>query len=89
MTVLASILQSLRNAATYNKHELAAPRVILWPDQERLWIQCIEPLRGTYPALWALGDYSPDQATGPAVWLRYQLETQGGEEVPVIYTVNG
>jgi len=86
---VVSILTSLRNAATYNKHELAAPRVILWPDQERLWIQCIEPLRGTYPALWSLGDYSPDQATGPAVWLRYQLETQGGEEVPVIYTVNG
>jgi len=89
MTVLASILQSLRNAATYNKHELAAPSVILWPDQERLWIQCIEPLRGTYPALWSLGDYAPERATGPAVWLRYQLETQGGEEVPVIYTVNG
>ena len=85
MTVLTSILQSLRNAASYNKHELAAPRVILWPDEERLWTQCIEPLRASYPALWSLGDYSPDQATGPAVWLRYQLETQGGEDVPVIY----
>ena len=85
MTVLASILQSLRNAATYNKHELAAPSVILWPDQERLWIQCIEPLRGTYPALWSLGDYAPERATGPAVWLRYQLEAQGGDDVPVIH----
>jgi len=85
MTVLASLLQSLRNAASYNRHELAAPRVILWPDEERLWTACIEPLRANYTALWSLGAYAPDQATGPAVWLRYQLETHGGQEVPVIY----
>ena len=54
MTILTSILQSIRNAASYNKHELAAPRVILWPDEERLWTHCIEPLRESYPALWSL-----------------------------------
>ena len=85
MTILESILKSLHSAASYNKHELAAPRVILWPDEERLWTQCIEPLRASYAALWSLGDYAPDKATGPAAWLRYQLETQGGEDVPVIY----
>jgi hypothetical protein len=85
MTVLTSILQCIRNAASYNKHELAPPRVILWPDEERLWTQCIELLRASYPALWSLGDYAPDKATGPAVWLRYQLETQVGEDLPVIY----
>lgn len=85
MTILESVLNSLRSAASYNKHELAAPRVILWPDEERLWTQCIEPLRASYPALWSLGDYVPDQATGPAAWLRYQLDTQGGKDVPVIY----
>ncbi len=85
VTVLESILKSLRSAASYNKHELAAPKVILWPDEECLWTQCIEPLRVSYPSLWSLGDYAPDKATGPAAWLRYQLETQGGEDVPVIY----
>jgi len=85
MTILASILQSLRNAASYNHHELAAPRVILWPDEEKLWAQCIESLRANYPSLWSLGDFFPDQAAGPAAWLRYQLETQVGEDVPVIY----
>jgi len=85
MTILETILKYLRSAASYNKHELAAPRVILWPDEERLWIQCIELLRASYPALWSLGDYAPDKATGPAAWLRYQLETQSGEDVPVIY----
>jgi hypothetical protein len=85
MTVLTSILQSIRNAASYNKHELAAPRVILWPDEDRLWTQCIEQLRASYPVLWSLGDYDPDKATGPAVWLRYKLEMQGGEDLPAIY----
>ena len=85
MTILEPILKYLRSAALHNKHELAAPRVILWPDEERLWTQCIEPLRESYPALWSLGDFAPDKATGPAAWLRYQLETQGGDDVPVIY----
>ena len=85
MTILESILKYLCSAASYNKHELAPPRVILWPDEDRLWTQCIEPLRASYPALWSLGDYVPHKGTGPAVWLRYQLETQGRDDVPVIY----
>ncbi|MFH2064882.1 MAG: BREX-1 system phosphatase PglZ type B [Pseudomonadota bacterium] len=85
MIVLNSILQSICNAASYNKHELAAPRIIIWPDEERFWTQCIEPLRANYPVLWTLGDYCPDKATGPAVWLRYQLERQNGQDIPVIY----
>ena len=85
MTVIASILQSIRNAASYNRHELAAPRVILWPDEERLWVEAIELLQARYSALWSLGDYEPDKATGPAAWLRYQLAAQSGENIPVIY----
>ncbi len=85
MTVLTSILQSLRDATAYNRHELAAPRVILWPDEERLWTRCIQSLRASCPALWSLDDYAPDQATGPAVWLRYRLEIQKSDDVPVLY----
>lgn len=85
MTILESILKHFCSAAAYNKHELAAPRVILWPDEERLWTQCIEQLRLSYPALWSLGDYLPDQSTGPAAWLRYQLETNAEDDLPVIY----
>ncbi|MFZ3116430.1 MAG: BREX-1 system phosphatase PglZ type B [Syntrophales bacterium] len=85
MTILESILKSLHNAASYNQHELAPPGIILWPDEERLWMECIEPLRAGFPVLWSLGDYAPDKATGPAAWLRYQLETQAGEDIPVIY----
>ena len=33
MTIIASMIESIRKAASYNRHELAAPRVILWPDE--------------------------------------------------------
>jgi len=85
MTILNSINKSLQRAALYNQHDLAAPRVILWPDEDRLWLHCIESLRHSYPELWTLGDYAPDLKTGPAVWLRYQLEAQEGNTIPVIY----
>jgi len=85
MTVLESLLNALRAAAKFNKHELTAPRVILWPDEDRLWAHVIEPLREVFPSLWSLGEYAPEKATGPAAWLRYQLDTYGAEEVPVIY----
>ena len=79
------MLQSIRKAASYNRHELAPPQVILWPDEERLWIECLDLLQANHPLLWSLGDYDPDKATGPAAWLRYQLEIRSGDHVPVIY----
>ncbi len=85
MTVISSMIQSIRKAALYNRHELAPPWVILWPDEERLWGEAIDLVRANHPALWSLGDYDPEEARGPAAWLRYQLETQGGDNVPVIY----
>jgi hypothetical protein len=85
MNVVTAMLESFRDAADYNSHEIAAPKVILWPDEERLWSQSIELLRANYPLLWTLGDYAPAKATGPSAWLRYQLETEAGADVPVIY----
>jgi hypothetical protein len=86
MTVLESIIQFIGNAASYNHHEIAGPLVILWTDEERLWSNCIEKLRGHYPPIWCLGDYSPDKGTGPGAWLRYQLEKHDKEaDLPVIY----
>ncbi len=84
-TILQSILHSLRQASAFNQHELAAPRLILWPDENRLWSQVIGLLQSSYPALWVLGDYDPDRSIGPAVWLRYRLETYQGKDLPVFY----
>jgi hypothetical protein len=85
VNVLAAIQESFRWAANYNSHELAAPTVVLWPDEERLWAQTIDELRASFPLLWTLGEYDPGKATGPAVWLRYKIETQQGADVQVIY----
>ena len=85
MNVLAAIVESLHWAANYNSHELAAPTVVLWPDEERLWTQAIPALRASYPLLWTLGDYDPGNGIGPAVWIRHQLETEKGGDVPVVY----
>lgn len=85
MTVLEQIVKSLREAATYNSHELAAPRVILWTDEDRQWADCIDSIRPAYPDLWILGDYDPSKSTGPAVWLRYKLEHPISDHLPVLY----
>ena len=81
MNVLTAILESFRWAANYNSHELAAPTVILWPDEERLWTQSIDALRAKLPfAVDARRLRS--RKVGPAVWLRYQIETQQGADIP-------
>src|ERR1035437_5748090 len=85
MSILESIIESLRNATLFNSHELAAPVVILWTDEERLWAECIGPLRSHFADLWSLGDYDPDKSSGPAVWLRYRLENHDRKDLPVIY----
>lgn len=85
LTVLTSLVSALRKAAEFNKHELAPPRVVLWPDADRLWSSCIEALREDLPALWSLGEYAPAKGTGPAAWLRHQLDTYTGQDTPVIY----
>jgi hypothetical protein len=85
MTVLESICEALKKAASFNQHELAAPLVILWTDEERMWADCIDPLRTVFPTLLTLGVYSPNDRSGPGVWLRYELEKYSGTDVPVIY----
>ena len=45
-------------------------RVVLWPDKERQWEKAIPALRKEIPGLLCLGQYDPDNRTGPAIWLR-------------------
>ncbi|HRF47710.1 MAG TPA: BREX-1 system phosphatase PglZ type B [Anaerolineales bacterium] len=87
MTVLERLVQALRDAATHNPSDMVRPLVILWPDEEGLWREAIPPLRDVVPVLWVLGDYAPDQAMGPSIWLRYQLEKvePTAKSVPVLY----
>jgi hypothetical protein len=54
MAILAPILQSFRNAASYHRHELAAPRAILLPDEEKI-VDPVHRAAASYPALWSPG----------------------------------
>ena len=73
MTILDHLLQSLRAAATFNPEVQVAPACILWPDRERQWESVLPVLQASLPELMVLGDYAPEQRTGPAIWLRCSL----------------
>ena len=85
MTILDHLATALRQAARYNRHDLSAPRVVLWPDGERLWEKAIPLLSEALPELLALG--APDERLrrGPSTWIRYQLARHTIPETPVIY----
>ncbi len=84
-TVLDHLIDSLRKAAIYNRHDLAAPSVVLWTDGERLWSKVIPLLQDAMPELLVLAPEIADERTGPATWLRYQLTRADWQETPVLY----
>ena len=53
-----------------------ASRCVLWPDKERQWEKAIPALRKELPGLLCLGQYDPDNRTGPAIWLRCAIACQ-------------
>lgn len=73
MTILDHLLQSLRAAATFNPEVQVAPACVLWPDREKQWESVLPVLQASLPELMVLGDYAPEQRTGPAIWLRCSL----------------
>lgn len=87
MTVLDHLLQSLMRSADHNRNDVVGPRVILWPDAERLWEPAVDQIRTAVPRLFRLGDARLDQNTGPAAYLRSQIPAQPpiASEVPILY----
>lgn len=70
MRVIEHLVQAIRKTAEYNPAAQAAPFCILWPDKERQWEKIIPVLQAAMPELFVLGDYSPQEQKGPAIWLR-------------------
>ncbi|WP_198426502.1 hypothetical protein, partial [Acinetobacter baumannii] len=70
MNVLDYLLKAIRDAGIYNPDIQVAPTCILWPDRDRQWEAVIPVLQAELPELLVLGDYDPEQCTGPAIWLR-------------------
>ena len=68
-TFLESLVAAIKGASAYNSQEQVPPVAVLWPDKDRQWESLLPTLRKQSP-VFALGDYSPEENTGPAYWLR-------------------
>jgi hypothetical protein len=82
-TIIHHLIQSIRGAAVYNSEVQVAPACILWPDADRQWQSVIPRLQPEMPELLVLGDYDPENRTGPAIWLRCAIAGKI-ESVPVL-----
>ena len=86
MTVLDHLVQSLRNAAIYNKHDAAPPSVILWTDGDRLWESVASRIGKCFERFYTLSDSTTNAGCGPSTWIRYQLAAEAGKAgTPIVY----
>ena len=93
-SVIEHLALSLSAASRFNPSDVVAPAAILWTDHDAQWLPIIPQLRQLAPQLLTLGEYQPDQRTGPAIWLRTvvdgalpEIEIPEGE-VPILYLPN-
>ena len=90
-TFMEAVKASLAVACRYNSGDSIAPAAILWTDAEGEWQPLVNRLRTLMPELVSLGEYNPEQATGPAIWLRCLVEGTLPEyrfpdkTVPILY----
>jgi len=73
-TVIEVLVRSLESAARHNPNDVVRPAVILWTDHDSQWQPIIPQLSRLMPQLLTLGEYEPDQRTGPAIWLRCVID---------------
>ena len=78
-TPLDHLARSLRARASVPSGH-AAPAAILWTDPGTEWRMLLPEALPRIPELLVLGDYSPADRTGPAIWLRCVVE--GAIELP-------
>ena len=71
-TVVARLKASLEAVPAHNPNDADKPAAILWTDCDSQWRRIPPGLRGLMPQLPThdLRKYSPDDRTGPAIWLR-------------------
>ena len=91
MTVGEQLIAEIRSDANYNSNVQVAPACILWPDGDRQFEPVIPRLLKEMPELCTLGDYEPENRTGPAIWLRLVIADKTEEvripagQTPIIY----
>ena len=84
MTISEELINALRKAASYNRNDLAAPRVVIWPDGERLWGKVLPALVESMPELLVLDAAEMNGNRGPSTYLRY-LIAKAKDKIPILY----
>jgi hypothetical protein len=93
-TLLEAVRESLLQASRYDSGIVIPPAATLWTDVDGQWQPFVSQLRPLLPELLTLGDYYPEEKTGPAIWLRCVIERMlpgvelPDEAIPVIYMPN-
>jgi hypothetical protein len=86
VTVQELLVDALRKAASYNRHEFVSPRAVLWPDGDRLWAGLVDSLIPALPEMLVLDPVAAGERRGPDTWLRYRLaRPDWGDATPVVY----
>jgi hypothetical protein len=80
-TLIHGLSRALTEAAQTFEAGKEWPAGLLWPDPERHWFAAFPELRRRLVsqgvALYAVGDYAPDDGVGPSIWLRCLIEAPG------------
>jgi len=81
-TFLDRVRESLTAAmAEYNKEDVTAQRLVIFPDKTGEWEPIIARLRETLPIV-TFGDYNPATLTGPAIYLRSLITRSVDSSLP-------
>lgn len=93
-TFIEAVKDSLAGAGRYNSGDSLPPAAILWTDADGEWRPIAARLRTLVPELLTLGEYDPEQRTGPAIWMRCVVEgalpevTLPEKAIPILYLPN-
>ena len=63
----------------YDANVQVAPTCVLWPDGDRQWEPVIARLQSELSELCVLGDFNPEERTGPAIWLRLVIADKAND----------
>lgn len=89
-TILSALAAAIANAGKVNSSVQNKPAVVLWPDTERQWEPALALLQEFTEGILKLGDYSPSELQGPAIWLKCAVagtipELSVKTKPPVVY----
>ena len=90
-STLIDVLIAALESAARTSDGTEAPVAILWPDPEGQWRPILPVLRQFVPSIVTLGEFHPEDQTGPAIWIKcivdrtLPLQGLGADVVPIVY----